>query len=219
MDAQIGRVLDAIDEAGLTDSTMIVMTSDHGYHMTEHGLWQKQSLFENSARVPLIVATPGQKAPGGVSEAVVELIDLYPTIVEWVGLPMPDDGLRRDGRSLLPILNDPATPSKGYAITQAYRTGGSYKARKILDRDPIKDVFHGYSIRTATHRYNRWDEGREGEELYDHTVDPGELNNLAGQTDVAEVQAALKAQLAPFEGAHEMAQPNTRRDFLKPVGP
>ena len=178
MDAQVGYVLAALDRLGLRDNTIIVFTSDHGYHLGEHGLWQKRSLFEESARVPLLIA-----APGGVRNAVVKApvahVDLYPTLTELCGVKSPDS---LQGQSLVPLLKDPSLPGRGWAVSQVGR-GASGKQ------------YFGYSLRTPRWRYTEWDEGRQGRELYDHDADPKELANLA--TDPAREQtiAALSAQL------------------------
>ena len=131
---------------------------------------------------------------------------------------MPHEpNLERDGRSLLPILNDAAAPSKGYAITQAFRTGATGKARNFFKARIAKNTFHGYSIRTTSHRYNRWDEGRLGEELYYHSDDPRELINLAGREDHAGMVKELGKKLAPFEKAHTMPVPVSRNELFRPI--
>ncbi|MEZ6087658.1 MAG: sulfatase [Pirellulaceae bacterium] len=179
MDAQVGRVLDTLDRLNLTDNTIVVFTSDHGYHLGEHGLWQKQSLFEESARVPLIIAGPGVKKPGSVARTPVGLIDLYPTLAAACNVPAPE-GLQ--GQDLQPILADPNVAGRGFAISQVRRPGKS----------PIT----GYTIRTPRWRYTRWgDAGEEGRELYDHEKDPRELTNLADQSDQATVVAELEQKL------------------------
>ncbi|HET6879960.1 MAG TPA: sulfatase [Pirellulales bacterium] len=178
MDAQLGRVLDALDRLGLADNTIVVMTSDHGYHMYQHGLWQKMSLFENSARVPLIVSVPGGAGRGKSNAGPVELVDLYATLADLCGLPVPD---YLDGTSLRPALDDPSKSVKEAAFTQVRRGD-----------------FDGYSIRTARWRYTLWDDGRQGEQLYDMQSDPGEMTNLAADPAHAQTVARLKAQLQNY---------------------
>lgn len=158
MDAQVGHLLGELDRLKLADDTLVVFTSDHGFHLGEHGLWSKNTLFEESARVPLIVAGPG--VARGRTDRIVELLDVYPTLAEFCGLNAPQ-GLA--GQSLLPLLKDPAAPRDGLAVT-------------VLRREQTV----GRSVRTDRHRYTEWgDNGSAGVELYDHSTDPRELKNLA----------------------------------------
>jgi arylsulfatase A-like enzyme len=183
LDAQVGRVLDTLDRLGLAENTVIVFTSDHGYHMGEHGLWQKMSLFEESARVPLLIVAPAVSSPGSVAETPVGLIDLYPTLAQLCGVPAPEN---LQGQSLVPMLEDPAAPGRGWVLSQVTRGGGGQaKARS----------YFGYSLRTARWRYTEWDAGSEGRELYDHDRDPRELNNLAIDPSHAAIVEDLSAQL------------------------
>lgn len=187
MDAQLGHVLDALDRLGLADSTIITFTSDHGYHLGEHGLWQKQSLFEESARVPMIIAAPGISGKGTVAETPVGLIDLYPTLAELCNVKAPEN---LQGQSLVPILKDPTEKGRGWAITTVTRGGGKRNAKKQgVPR------FHGYSLRTPKYRYTEWDGGAQGRELYDHEKDPQELTNLAEDPAHAATIAELSTQL------------------------
>ena len=179
VDAQVGKVLDALERLGLAESTVVVLWGDHGWHLGEHGLWQKMSLFEESARVPLVISAPGARGNGKPSPRVVELLDLYPTIADLCGLPAPS-GL--EGRSLRPLLEDPVGPWEGAAFTQVLRGAG--KAR-----------FAGETVRTERWRYTEWDGGRRGIELYDHRSDPREENNLAGDPAHAEAMRELRGLL------------------------
>lgn len=179
MDAQVGRVIDSLDRLGLSDNTVIVFTSDHGYHMGEHGLWQKMSLFEESTRVPLLIVAPGVTTAGGVAASPVSQVDLFPTLAELCGVKTPSN---LQGQSLVPMLKDPSVAGRGWAITQVARGGGDNR-------------FFGYSLRTPRWRYTEWDEGRRGRELYDHDVDPREITNLAVDPSHAVTVAELSTQL------------------------
>ena len=174
MDAQVGHVLDALDRLGLSDNTIVVFTSDHGYHLGDHGLWQKMSLFERSARVPLIIAAPGTKARGVATRGLAELVDLYPTLAELAGV-QPKATL--DGVSLVPLLNDPAASVKDAAFTQAR---------------------NGYSVRTSRWRYIEWQAGEQGTQLYDMDKDPAETTNLAQDAAHAATVSDLKARLGAY---------------------
>jgi iduronate 2-sulfatase len=181
MDAQVGRVLEALDRLGLSDNTIIVFTSDHGYHTGEHGLWQKMSLFEESARVPLLIVAPGVSRAGSAAAAPVGLIDLYPTLSELCRVPAPENV---QGQSLVPLLQDSSAVGRGWAVTQVTRGGTARVPR-----------FFGYSLRTPRWRFTEWDEGRQGRELYDHDADPRELTNLAADPAHAQTVEQLAAQL------------------------
>lgn len=179
MDAQLGRVIDALDRLGLSDNTIIVFTSDHGYHTGQHGLWQKMSLFEESARVPLLVVAPGVSRPGGIAHTPVAHVDLFPTLAELANVPKPKN---LQGQSLVSILRDPTQTGRGWAVTQVTRGGA-------------KERFYGYSLRTARYRYTEWDSGAKGRELYDHESDPREIHNLAERDSHKDVVSELSVQL------------------------
>jgi uncharacterized sulfatase len=179
MDAQVGRVLDALDRLKLTDNTIVVFFGDHGWLLGEHGQWQKMSLFEESARVPLIISAPSRKGNGKASPRTVELVDLYPTLADLSGLQAPP-GL--EGTSLRALLDNPQQTWDEPAITQVTRGTG-------------QERFMGKSVRTERWRYTEWDEGRKGTELYDHDNDPRELKNLANDPRHAETVKQLKQLL------------------------
>ena len=175
---------------------MIVFWSDHGFHLGEHGLWGKTSNFELDARVPLIIAEPNAKNAGTKTDALVELIDLYPTLVELCGLPQPQE---LEGVSLTPLLSNPATSVKLAAFTQHPRPA-YYKGNPQT---------MGVSVRTARFRYTEWRDFLTGRvvarELYDHKHDPGETRNvITSPPDRAELKraAALLKKTFPERGDH-----------------
>jgi len=186
MDAQVGRLLDALDRLELTDNTVIVFVSDHGYHLGHHGLWQKGDLFEGSARVPFLIAAPN--IPGGrATSAITEMVDIYPTIAELCDLPLPD---HLKGQSLLPVLEDARLAGKDAALTVAWSRAGrmhpEFKGKHVK----------GYSIRTERYRYTEWGGGEYGTELYDYQADPEEYTNLAGDPSQGAALNRMKRLLA-----------------------
>ncbi len=212
MDAQVGRVLDALEKNGLADNTIIVFTSDHGYHMGEHGLWQKMSLFEESTRVPLLIVAPGVTKPGSVADAPISQVDLFPTLAELCDINAPKN---LQGQSLVPLLKDPNAKSRGWALTQVVRGGGGL-GRPTVTRDVGSEgkQFFGYTLRTPRWRYTEWDEGRAGRELYDHDADPRELKNLAEESAQASTVAELSLQLR--EAAKQTFPPSGETPKIQP---
>ena len=177
MDAQLGKVIDQLDRLGLADNTIIVVWSDHGFHLGEHGLWAKTSNFELDARVPLLIVTP-QGATGRRSRSLVELLDLYPTLADLCGLDPPAN---LAGRSLRPILEDPAAVVRNAALTQ--------HPRPAYPQPGMSPEAMGYSIRTDRYRYTEWRRFASGKvmarELYDHDTDPEETINLVDRNPAA----------------------------------
>ena len=179
VDAQIGRLLDALEENDLVENTIVIFWSDHGYFLGEKGLWYKRKAFERSARMPLIISAPGFTG-GTKSKKPVELLDLYPTLADLCGLKPPST---LEGRSLKPLLLDPDDEKwKKPAVTQVWHSKKAW----------------GYSLRDERWRYTEWLEGRAGRELYDHANDPEEVNNLASSDVHQEIVARLSTSLAPF---------------------
>ena len=154
MDEQVGRIVDELDRLGLRETTAIVFTSDHGYHLGEHQFWQKSNLHEEVLRVPLVISLPGLKS--GRTKSIVELVDIYPTLSQLVGLPIPSEV---QGVSLIPILNDPQKVVKAGALS----------------------FNKGFSLRTPDWHYMRYTDGSE--ELYDMKHDAGEFINEAGNSE------------------------------------
>lgn len=167
MDAQAGRVLDELDRLGLSERTVVVFTSDHGYHLGEHDFWQKMSLHEESARVPLLLAGPGVRA--GVTRAIVEAIDLYPTLAGLAGLEVPG---HCQGRNLEPVLQDHAA---------------------VLREDAYCHRGNGHLLRTDRWAYLEYAKG--GAELYDMRNDPRQFTNLVERAELVETTASLRLRL------------------------
>ena len=176
MDAQAGRVLAAVDRLGLADKTIIVFIADHGWCLGEHGQWQKMLLFEESARVPMIIYDPGNTAGGRVCTRPVELVDLYATLADLCGLPAPA-GV--EGKSLRPLVENPEASWNRPALTQV-----------------VHGTIMGRSIRTDLWRFTQWNGGKAGAELYDEQADPKEYRNLAGDPKYAEIVATMKKNLS-----------------------
>ncbi len=180
----MGRLLDALDDLKLTDNTIVVFVSDHGYHLGAHGLWQKSDLFEGSARVPLIIASPDNDAARGkTTQSLTELVDLYPTLSELCGIEAPPQVA---GQSVVSVLQNPdrTLRDEAYSVTEC---------RTVRRWD--KSKFLGRSIRTDRYRYTEWDEGSYGVELYDYEKDPEEFTNLAYDPEYADLMAKMRRRL------------------------
>ena len=190
MDAQLGKVLDALDGSGVAERTVVVFVADHGYHIGEHSLWGKTSNFELDARVPFFISAPGLRHAGKRTGTPAELLDLFPTLIDLCGLPKPD-GL--EGTSLTPVLDDPAARIKADAFTQHPRPA-------YYDREPSKQpAAMGCSVRTERVRYTEWRDWKTGDvlarELYDAAEDPAEMRNAIDTATLAPFQREAEALL------------------------
>ena len=172
VDAQVGRILKKLKESGLEENTLVVFTSDHGYHLGEHGHWQKQTLFDNATRVPLIFSGAGVNNEVKESSSPVELIDIYPTVMDIIGIKTPENVV---GKSLVPLFIKKGNTVRKSALTK-------WK--------------NGYSMKTKRYRITKWKEDDKfSYELYDHKYDKKELNNLSFDSNYFIVFDTLKKQL------------------------
>lgn len=184
-DAQVGKIFAAMDRLNLWDNTIVVLLGDHGYHLGEHGWWNKVTVFEDGARAPMIVWAPEAAGMGQPTQSIMEFIDLYPTLIDYTGLEAPHT---LSGKSLRPILDNPQAEVKKAGYTQVNRG-------EIIGR----------SVRTARWRYTEWGEdGKHGAELYDHSKDSGEYYNLAENPEYASIRQQMKQDLdkgfGPYTG-------------------
>jgi len=170
VDGQIGRLLDALDKSPYAEQTIIVLWTDHGWHLGEKLHWRKFTLWEEAGRVPMVFVVPGLTTPGTKCDRTVSLLDIYPTLADLCGLPV---GKHLEGRSLKPLLADPAAEWDRPVITTHGR--------------------NNHSVRSQRWRYIRYSDGTE--ELYDHQSDPMEWTNLAGQAKYAEVKKEMAGWL------------------------
>ncbi len=179
LDDVVGAVLDALDKSNLRDKTVVILSSDHGRMLGEHGgIFDKRCLFEQSVRIPFIVAAPGHQSK--TSTRLVENIDIYPTLVELCGLPMPE-GLQ--GLSVLPLLREPRRPWRQAAFSHS----------------PVHPT--GTTMRTERYRYTEWGNPKLAE-LYDHETDPLEQRNLVNDPSRAELVRELRLMFtAGWKGA------------------
>jgi iduronate 2-sulfatase len=184
-DAQVGRLMEVMDRLKLWDNTLVIFTGDNGYHHNERNWWNKNTLFERSCRIPFIVVAPGAKQ-GQVCRSLIELVDLYPTVLDYCGVAAPH---KLAGQSLRPLLQQPSGKGRDAAFTLVVRGGGKY----------------GQTVRTEGWRYIQWSDGNS--ELYDEKNDPEETHNLSKEPQhsarVQELQNLLKR--VPFEGTKATA--------------
>jgi uncharacterized sulfatase len=170
MDAQVGLILDALERLKFLDNTLIVFVGDHGFHLGDHGMWGKNTLFEQSVKAPLIICGPGVSSRA--CSRTVEFLDVYPTVADLCGLSSPG---ALQGVSLRPLLSNPDASWDRPAFT-------SLRHGKIL----------GKSVRTERYRYTEWNGGKEGAELYDYQSDPNEFANLIKNPQAAPIVASMK---------------------------
>ena len=187
-DAQVGKLLDELDRLGLRKNTIVVLWGDHGWKLGEHDAWCKHSNTENDTNAPLMVSVPGMKTAGARTDALVEMVDIYPTLSELAGLPLPG---HLEGTSFKPLLDDPKRPWKPAAFSQYPRGAGKTTGGRAL---------MGYSMRTDRYRLTRWVERDDPSktaavELYDHQTDPREDQNIAGRPEHATLVKELTAKL------------------------
>lgn len=182
-DAQIGKVLDALERLGLAEKTIVILWGDHGWHLGDHGLWHKHTDFEQATRVPLFLHVPGQKNAGRATAGLTEFVDIFPTLTELCGLPA-SPGM--EGISFAPLVDNPDRPWKRAAFSQYPRQAAPHGA------------LMGYSMRTERYRLTLWLTRKDGKEvaaeLFDYETDPQETRNLAGSADHAAVMKELRAQ-------------------------
>jgi len=185
IDAQIGLLLDELERLGLDKNTVIVLWGDHGFHLGDQSIWGKHTNFENAVRAPLIVSAPGQRDKGKNTDALVEFVDVYPTLCELCEIPKPE---HLEGTSFVPVLEDSRHKWKKAAFSQ-------YKPFK----KPYRNIM-GYTIRTERYRYTEWQDLKNSnkviaEELYDHNKDPKESINVFNKKKYAEVVKQLSKLL------------------------
>ena len=189
VDAQIGKVLSELERLDLVKNTIIVFLSDHGYHAGEHGQFGKWTNFEIGTRVPLIIASPGIQKAGEISTSLVELVDLYPTLLDLCGISLPETEDAIPGMSLVPILNDPEAVVRNSAISQITRPLRAGFSFSIL----------GSSIRTGEYRYNIWVQQKDGsvvaEELYDLSSDIHLVENRISDNKLKKTKETLRKTL------------------------
>lgn len=183
IDAQVGRLLDELDRLDLAKNTIVVLWGDHGWKLGEHGGWCKQTNYEIDTRAPLMIRAPGAKANGQQSRALVEFVDIYPTICDLAGLPILES---LDGTSLKPLLSDSTATAKDAAFSQFPRR---HEGREYM----------GYAMRTDRYRYVEWQDRNTRQvlatELYDHTRDSFENINVAGDEENRPLAAELSRQM------------------------
>jgi uncharacterized sulfatase len=188
LDSNVGRLLAALDRLALTEKTIVVLMSDHGFLLGEHGFWEKGVLFEEAVRVPLIVSVPGLNRNGAVCYRLVEHVDLYPTLAELCGLRTPP---KMEGTSFVPLLKDPTRPWKQAAFTSVRRPRVDMANRWDRFWHSSEDDIVGRSVRTERYRYTEWSDGL-GVELYDHETDPAECQNRGDEPAYSETRRQLE---------------------------
>lgn len=196
MDALIGRVLNQLEVLNLIENTVIVFWGDHGFHLGEHGLWRKNTLFDAALHSPLIISVPGQARSGAITDALVELVDIYPTLCDICRLPISTE---LEGISMLPVIERPNQPWK-VAVFSQLRRGRT----------------DGYSVRTGRYRYTEWgNNGEQGIELYDYNTHPDEAVNIANRSKNAVTRLSERLHAGWQAAVPNMPQRRTPSQTLR----
>jgi iduronate 2-sulfatase len=191
VDAQIGRLLNALDSLGLSQNTIVVFIGDHGYSLGEHYQWQKFNLFEEATRFPMIIKNPAIKSKITKSDHIVEMLDIFPTLADFCGLQPPSN---IEGTSMKCLFERKDKNWKNFAITEVARPADTSLSFDISKANSGY-IIRGKSVRTKRWRYTEWDSGKSGLELYDHKKYPGEFKNLALQPGYERIIKQLKGML------------------------
>lgn len=206
MDAQVGIVLAELDRLGLRENTIVILWGDHGWKLGEHDAWCKHSNSENDTNAPLIISVPGMKNPGAHTNALVEFVDVYPSLAELAGLPLPH---HLEGTSFQPLVNDPNRLWKSAAFSQYPRKGGHTTSGELM----------GYSMRTDRYRLTVWVDRKDHAqidaiELYDHQNDPMENTSIAKDPANTELVEQLMAQWRRgWQGAKPVPSPTVKANL------
>ena len=209
MDAQVGILLNTLEELGTLDNTIIVLWGDHGWHLGDHDLWHKHTNFEQATRAPLIIAGPGIKA--GKTSSLTEFVDVFPTICDLAGISIPKN---LDGKSLKPLMLNNKTKGKEYSISQYPR---KLKKLEMIKKGYTDAKMMGYSLRTDKYRYTIWmnnftskDTFNESQvyasEMYDCVKDPLEKINVVNDKNYTSISASLKSKMIAFFKSQETKQ-------------
>ena len=201
-DAQVGLLLNKLDELGLTKNTVIVLLGDHGWHLGDHNLWCKHSNFEQATKAPLIISAPGIAA--SVSKAPTEFVDVFPTLCDLAGIKIPET---LDGKSLKPLMNKKAKQVKEFSISQYPRSSTNVETER---QGYASSKVMGYSLRNKRYRYTIWmtnnftstqpfkENLMVGAELYDYKKDPNETRNVVGEKKYKSIAIELKNKMLSF---------------------
>lgn len=201
-DAQIGVLLDALDSLGLRENTIVVLWGDHGWHLGDHDLWCKHSNFEQATRAPLLISAPW--IPPSQTRSPSEFVDVFPTLCELAAVPVP---AHLQGKSLLPLMENPSARVKDFSVSQYPRSGNYSEIQRL---GYAEKQFMGYSLRDQRYRYTLWvrspqkdpgpfqEERAVAAELYDYEKDPNETRNVAADKRYAQVTAELHAKMIAF---------------------
>lgn len=201
-DAQVGILLKTLDSLGLSKNTIIILWGDHGWHLGDHNLWCKHTNFEQATRTPMLISAPGIRP--SVTKSPTEFVDIFPTICELAGVPVPG---KLDGKSLVSVMKNPKTRIKEYSVSQYPRTSNQLDTERLGWSD---GQFMGYSIRTDRYRYTIWmknnyrsnkpysEELMVAHELFDYEKDPDETVNVADDKKYASVTNEMHQKMVQF---------------------